>query len=194
VTAPLAASAARGRSANAGSGIGLYYFGAPLIVKRAQPLDGRIEQRLDVGNAAEWFAAVGTVGALLAMLGFHVSDVTERKRAHARRVAVWSEWDRREQGDSPRQFYAYVLNSGEAPVYVHRLFAATERGSGPAEIVEFGIVAPQDRQGWGLSVDTFPPDGAPPFVEILFTDVEEQLWRRDSQGALRREQRMPSDD
>lgn len=135
--------------------------------------------------AAAWFTAIGTVGTLAAAIGLHIVDVRDRKRAQARSVSVWAEWERREEeSDKPRQFYAYCRNTGEAAIYVTDGLAYFEPNSESSERVKFGIVPPRETRRWGLDLAKFPPDReSAPSVWIKFI-ADEKSWRRDSEGHL----------
>jgi hypothetical protein len=153
---------------------------------------------MDFGNVPEWFAAIGTVGALCVSLGLvwherRLRRAQDELRAteFARRVAVWAEW-RRTEGEpdtSPRQFFAYVRNWNDAPVYVPSLWANREDGEDadePGEWIELGMVPPHDTTNYGLDLQEFPPDGPRPFVAIAFRDLDGYPWQCDSTAKLTR--------
>jgi hypothetical protein len=139
------------------------------------------------GDVPDWFAAVGTVGALSVSLYLIWNERSLRINQQARRIAVWTEWKRTESPDStPRQYYAYVNNASDSPVFVERMIVAKTPEDVPAENVTLGVVAPHHLADYGLSEISFPPDGDPPYAVVEFRDVDRARWKCDSNAMLRR--------
>lgn len=139
------------------------------------------------GDVPDWFAAIGTVGALSVSLYLIWNERSLRINQQARRVAVWAEWKRTGSPDSsPRQYYAYINNSSDSPVFVELMNVAKTPEDDPAEKVILGVVAPHHMADYGLNERLFLPDGDPPYVEIEFRDVDRVRWKCDSNAILRR--------
>lgn len=136
------------------------------------------------GNAAEWFAAVGTVGALAVSLYLIWNERSLRINQQARRMAVWSEWDRTVAGQNPRKFFVYISNAGDSPVH-----ARISKVGGSNYPVIMGVIPPHGIKDWGLEEDKFPPEGNAPFVEIEFMDLDRVYWQCNSDGVLRKVRR-----
>ena len=134
-----------------------------------------------VSTVADAVAALGTAGALMVSLYLLWDERKLRLREQASKVAVWVEWERSLQHDTtPRQFFAYVKNSSDDPVYVEALTI----DDNPEPAVVWGTVPGHELTDDGLDVGQFPPSGEVPSVAIEFLDVNRVLWRRDSKGAL----------
>jgi hypothetical protein len=133
------------------------------------------------GNAAEWFAAVGTVGALTVSLYLIWNERSLRTNQQARRMAVWAEWDRTVAGQKPRKYFVYISNAGDSPVRAK----ITRVGNNHYPVI-MGVIPPHDTKDWGLEEDKFPPEGTAPFVEIEFVDLDRVYWQCTSEGVLRK--------
>jgi hypothetical protein len=140
---------------------------------------------MELGSVADWFAAVGTVGALFVSLYLVQQERGFRLRAQASRVSAWAEWDRSQSGRHERPFFAYVNNSSEAPIYVDVMTVSDHEGRNPLH-VRIGTVPAHETRDYGLDVTSFPPGGKVPLVEIEFLDADRVRWRRNSRAALQR--------
>jgi hypothetical protein len=139
------------------------------------------------GNIADWFAAVGTVSAVGVSLYLIWNERKLRLSQQAHRVAVWAEWRREDHSDvTPRQYFAYINNASDSPIYGERLTASTAKGSDPLMRDSIGIVSPHGFADYGLYENDFPPEGDVPYVELQFFDVDRVRWSCDSEGSLRR--------
>jgi hypothetical protein len=139
------------------------------------------------GDAPGWFAAVGTVGALGISLYLIWNERNLRVNQQARRVAVWAEWKRTGRPDSnPRQYYAYINNSSDSPVFVELMSACKTSTGNPLEEVIMGVVAPHDIADYGLRESLFSPDSDPPYIKMTFRDIDRVRWHCDSSGLLRK--------
>jgi hypothetical protein len=134
------------------------------------------------GSAPEWFAAVGTVGALVVSLYLIWNERSLRINQQAKSMAVWAEWDRAVAGQNPRQYFIYINNAGDSPVRAE----ITRVGKVPYPVIRMGVIPPHDTKNWGLEEDRFPPKGNPPFVEIEFLDLDRVRWQCNSDGVLRK--------
>jgi len=150
---------------------------------------------MDGGSLADWVAAggavvaaVGTVGALGVALSLLREDRRLRAVAQATHVSVWAEWRRSsDRYDlSERQFFAYINNAGDAPIYVEDLRAGFE-GSGPiGPVIQVGTVPAGGTSDYGLSEVLFPPGGEVPYLQIRFLDTNRVWWLLDSRARLTR--------
>ena len=140
------------------------------------------------GNVAEWFAAFGTVGAIGVSLYLILNERRLRLSLQAHRVAVWAEWRREEPSNlNARQFFAYINNASDSPIYGELLSASTRKGGEPLMTEIMGIVAPHSMADYGLEEADFPPEAdKPPYVMLQFFDVNRVRWTCDSDGDLRR--------
>lgn len=141
---------------------------------------------MEIGSLADWFSAAGTVSAVVLTLCLLFAERRRRRGELAARISVWTEWLREPGGHNlePRQYFAYVDNSGDSPVYVDLMEVRARPGGEVLDKVEIATVAAHDRSPYGLSEKTFPPTADPPFVEIFFADVNGARWRRNSRGEL----------
>lgn len=147
---------------------------------------------MDGGSLADWVAAggavvaaVGTVGALGVALSLLREDRRLRAVAQATHVSVWAEW-RRSSDRYERQFFAYINNAGDAPIYVEDLRAGFE-GSGPiGPVIQVGTVPAGGTSDYGLSEVHFPPGGEVPYLQIRFLDTNRVWWLLDSRARLTR--------
>lgn len=138
------------------------------------------------GTVADWFTAVGTVGAFFVALYLLNQERLLRLGAQAAHVSVWAEWKRTVGGQDPteRQYFAYIDNSSDAPVYVDLMQVMREEGDEPGLEIEMGTVPAHDTADYGLDEADFPSSGEPPYVEIFFLDSNRVRWRRDSRAVL----------
>jgi hypothetical protein len=160
---------------------------------------------IEWGTVMEFFAAVGTVGALLVAYrllrreaGRDEERARERRSDQARLVAAWvriakvrkSAWT--QQGWQPEDYEVRMLNSSPSPVYDVRLIYAVvdeEGGRVGMGATEAPILPPEES-----SLD-LPPDMIAKWkarkathptlvVDIEFTDGVGRRWRRTYDGVL----------
>lgn len=150
---------------------------------------------VDWGNVPGWFAAVGTVGALLVAFWLlrreiddkrSMADVVDQKPASG--VFVWVE-PRSDAGG----WQTWATNRSDEPVYGAVVYF-TPLTDPPMPTVEsvWGTIPPGEARV-GDSYGDHPSDvfGVPP-VEIEFTDGRGRHWRRGVAGELREiSQRAP---
>jgi hypothetical protein len=148
---------------------------------------------MNVGSVPDWLAAVGTVGALFFSLTLHRENRRMRTREQAARISVWAEWKRTpdRHDASERQYFAYINNASDAPIYVELM--QVHRGPDhPPEEVEMGTVPGHDTVDYGLDEEHFPPGDDPPFIDITFLDSNRIRWSLDSRATLKRLKPDPS--
>lgn len=142
---------------------------------------------VDWGTVPDWFAGVGTVGALIIALVLLKNEMADRKRvaeSHDRKPAdaifAWVQ-PRTDAGG----WEAYVMNRGDGPVYDAVVYY-TPLTDPPLPTVEsvWGTIPPGDARPGDRYAD-HPTDlfGIPP-VEIEFTDGRGRHWRRKADGQL----------
>lgn len=153
---------------------------------------------IDWGSVPDWFAAIGTVGALVVALLLLGKELKDRRRAAAladlqpaSQVFAWAKPEKARKG-----WATYVLNGSNEPIYdvIVRFTPRIDRSG--AQTVErlWGTVAP----GRPEKGDWYPNDPREVFgfprVEIEFTDGRGRHWVRDPDGHLeQRDFRMPFD-
>jgi hypothetical protein len=144
---------------------------------------------MDLAILAEWVAAIGTSGALIVSLWIVLEDRRSRRIDQARRISVWSEWKRVPGGHdpTPRQFFVYIHNSSDSPIFVEQLRAVQWHGADEAveEEVRWGVVPAHAIDDYGLEESLFDPNLERPIVEMTFSDVDALRWFRDSFGKLK---------
>lgn len=133
------------------------------------------------GSAPEWFAAVGTVGALAVSLYLIWNERSLRINQQARSMAVRVEWNRAVAGQNPRKYFIYINNAGDSPVRAE----ITRVGDARYPVIKMGVIPPHDTKDWDLEEDKFLPESDPPFVEIEFLDLDGVRWQCNSDGVLR---------
>lgn len=151
---------------------------------------------VDWGSVPDWFAAVGTVGALLVALVLLGKEMSDRREAKSRAdrypadgIFAWAA-PRTDAGG----WQTFLLNTTSEPVY--DVVVRFQRFADTSQVSEsvFGTLppggpTPGDRYG-DRPDDVF---GIPP-VEIEFTDGRSRYWLRNFDGQLRElEARMPFD-
>lgn len=151
--------------------------------------------QVEWGNAAEWVAAVGTVGALLLTYSLLRKELREfrnaqedRTMAQATSVAGWAEPRREPHGmEEDQRWVVLVHNASPAPVYDCVATFIDHSSVDPRRELVFGTVPPG--RVADFSTGEFV-DGcsavAWPEVELHFTDTRGVHWRRDGNGRLQR--------
>jgi hypothetical protein len=149
-------------------------------------------------NAAEWLAAIGTVGALGVSLVVLAFELRSRRKA---------EWDRRtetpskvvawvthrshsEPGPAGTTYYWRLTYRNRSNSMIYDVAITAERGwIGTSEILQLPLLPPGEEKV-DLEIEVDPPmpsapvDGVP-LLWIDFTDDRGQRWRRETTGALR---------
>jgi hypothetical protein len=147
------------------------------------------------GDAPTWFAAIGTIGAVVVALRVAFGESHRRARADERRqaelITAWvsSSGGLNSGGIDKRGIFVRVANASSQAAY--RLIVsscdATRQGERPQG------VSPWD---WRAFISELPPGEISVFVEwepqmssrpaaeIAFQDSAGRRWRRDYQGAL----------
>jgi hypothetical protein len=143
---------------------------------------------MNLGSLPDWLAAIGTVGALFVSLGLLREDRRLRAVAQAARISVWAEWRRALEGHdtSERQYFAYINNASDAPIYVDLMQVSAEPDDAPRLLVEMGTVPAHETADYGLSDAEFPPGEDPPYLAISFLDTNRVGWSLDSRAILKR--------
>jgi hypothetical protein len=143
---------------------------------------------MSLGSIPEWLAAIGTVGALFLSLLLPREDRRLRTVAQAARISVWAEWKRSQElhDTAARQYFAYINNASDAPIYVELMKVSSERDDPPRLLVEIGTVPAHESADYGVSEADFPPGGDPPYVELTFLDTNRMRWNLDSRAVLKR--------
>lgn len=144
---------------------------------------------VDWGSVPEWFAAIGTVGALFVALVLLRNELADRRRAAevadrrpADGIFAWAE-PRTDAGG----WQTFILNRSDEPIYDAVVyFTPLTDPAIPTQESVWGTIPPGgpkpgDRYG-DRPGDLF---GIPP-VEIEFTDGRGRHWRRDARGQLQK--------
>lgn len=144
---------------------------------------------VDWGSVPEWFAAIGTVGALFVALILLRNELADRRRAAevadrrpADGIFAWAE-PRTDAGG----WQTFVHNRSDEPIYDAVVyFTPLTDPPLPTEESVWGTVPPGGPKAGDRYGDR-PGDlfGIPP-VEIEFTDGRGRHWRRDDTGQLQR--------
>jgi hypothetical protein len=163
-------------------------------------LSDAVRVTIELGNLADWAAAIGTVGALWAVLrqmrrdrlrheGLESKDREHTQRRYAERVSAWPGED---DGAKGRLF---ILNRSEEPVYQMLVTLVHVQGAAPRKGEDFRD--PEDARNYRAMLSVLPPgewsveiEGAwgilsgRPGVEIGFTDSAGTHWVRRASGQL----------
>lgn len=159
------------------------------------------------GNAAEWLAAVGTVGALMLTYLLLRKELRElrafeedRTASQAQSVAAWLDYQEAEGGPGWRD-KILVRNASSGPVFncvayvFHPIGADADdiAGNMPMEVV-FDVVPPGGTLDHPINRDWIEEDRVvfPGLVlEVAFTDGGGRHWRRNGSGTLERQAAAP---
>lgn len=144
---------------------------------------------MEYGTVPDWLGGIGTTGALLTSLYLLREDRRFRASAQASRISVWAEWKRTPGGHdaTPRQFFVYVDNASDAPVYVNSVRVSRREGEDSLLDIEFATVPAHHIEDYGLDEIDFPPQAEVPYIEATFLDVDRVRWRRTSRAVLQRD-------
>jgi len=142
-----------------------------------------------LGNAAEWVGAGGTVaafGVTLALLYRELenrrADTDERIRRQARQVSCWLDYN------GPAGDVVIVRNSSDEPVY--QVAVVQDPGYvGPPPEAWWDVVPPGDQvcKSWCPNTDV----ESEPRPVLSFTDAAGIWWVRDTAGRLQRDPEEP---
>ena len=89
---------------------------------------------------------------------------------------------------SPRQYFVYINNSSDSPIFVEKMRAVQKHEDGPSGTVEvvWGTVPAQAVEDYGVEESIFDMNLDPPLIEITYSDVDGVRWFRNSLGTIRR--------
>ncbi|GJM38421.1 MAG: hypothetical protein DHS20C19_17880 [Acidimicrobiales bacterium] len=169
----------------------------PTTTRKAQPAGS--SPPANEATAADWLAAIGTVGALMTAILVLARDTLDRRRNQARKVNAWAveilpKRDRSDNGALVAMEGSCVLvralNTGEEPAYdfhvwVHHDFSPQSAimGSHDRTILHPGS---QDVYVDGVQL----PEGglaSLPLVDVTFRDAAGRRWQRLHTGQLSRD-------
>ena len=145
-----------------------------------------------VGDAAEVFSALGTVGAFGVALYLlrqeqqrEILRSEDERRSQATKVSAWL--DARPTPQGGRELLFHVHNASDMPIYEVSLPAMIPGEDDGGEVEFIGLVPPGQTatrpapRAWIKSYLTPEP------VPIEFLDSSGQQWTRDEQGGLDQE-------
>jgi hypothetical protein len=139
-----------------------------------------------VGNAAEWAAAVGTVGTLAAAVWVASRDVAERERRQAALVFYRVERVGEPPADDPRRtvntMRFTIHNGSPEPIYNVGVALIGEDGVGLAGSKSTAVTFPGEEPVTLAYLGSFDAGHT-----MVFTDSSGRGWQRDSDGGLRRQ-------
>ncbi len=142
--------------------------------------------QVQLGTLPEWFAAIGTVGALLISLYLlkEQRDDWQKERlealsAQARQVTIWA--DSVEDNGSNLVVSYIAQNASGDPIYA--VTARLPTGTQGTFIRYVGMMGPGERRRVRIMVGRAQPvgDKSP---EILFADSNDRTWYRGRRGVL----------
>ena len=142
--------------------------------------------RFQLGTLPEWFAAIGTVGALSVSLYLlkqqrddRQQERAEARSAQARQVSIWAE---DVDDDGSHVIVSFISqNASSDPIY--EVTARLPTGTQGTFIRYLGMMGPGERRLIRIMVGRAHPvgDKSP---EILFADSSDRHWYRGRRGAL----------
>lgn len=140
-----------------------------------------------LGDAANTFSAVGTVGAFV--LGFVLLRKEQRReaersdderRSQAAKISAWVEMFRK--ADGSRELAFHIHNASDMPIYEVELPLPSPDGQ---EVTEFvGLVPPGQTIRRPAPSDWLRSYVDPEPIQIEFQDSAGRRWARDEQGTL----------
>ncbi|MGP5496065.1 hypothetical protein [Corynebacterium flavescens] len=150
---------------------------------------------LEAGSLADWFAAIGTVLAVVtALLQIPLEKRSKRKleeKSQATQVATWVA-----KPTAPDTVIAFK-NASETPVYNAVVSLVIQSGAGPRTGEEVGKLDPRLELGYRVARSVVPPGSfhvelpaswggmnRKPGSEIAFTDSKGKHWVRRFDGKL----------
>ncbi len=143
-----------------------------------------------IGDAANVFSAVGTVGAFV--VGFvllrreqlrEAERSEDERRAQAARISAWVEAYRKPDGT--RELAFHIHNASDMPIYEVELPSPEpDKGDQPGEFI--GLVPPGQTVRRPAPTEWMRSYIEPEPIEIEFLDSAGRRWTRDEQGALAR--------
>ncbi|GLY18009.1 hypothetical protein Kisp01_50230 [Kineosporia sp. NBRC 101677] len=145
---------------------------------------------ISVGDAADVFAALGTVGAFGVSLYLlkqeqhrEAARSEDERRAQAAQVSAWLE--ARTAVNGGRNVYFFVRNASDMPIYEVSLPGFGPSGDGLTPEAEFiGLVPPRETVQRPAPKDWLKDYFAPEPVRVEFTDSRGRSWARDERGSL----------
>jgi hypothetical protein len=146
-----------------------------------------------IGDAANIFSAVGTVGAFV--VGFvllrreqvrEAERSEDERRSQAARISAWVEAYRKPDGT--RELAFHIHNASDMPIYeVELLSPEPDKGDQAGEFI--GLVPPGQTIRRPAPPEWMRSYVEPEPIEIEFLDSAGCRWTRDEQGALSRADR-----
>jgi hypothetical protein len=140
-----------------------------------------------IGDAADTFSAIGTVGAFL--VGFRLLRKEQRReaersdderRAQAAKISAWVELHHK--ADGSRELAFHIHNASDMPIYEVELPLPSPDGP---EVTEFvGLVPPGQTIRRPAPADWLRSYVDPEPIQIEFQDSAGRRWTRDEQGTL----------
>jgi hypothetical protein len=142
--------------------------------------------RLQLGAFPDWFAAIGTVGALFVSLLLLKQQRDDRqlereeaKSSQARQVSIWAQGV---DDDGSNFIVTYIAqNASGDPIY--QVTARLPTGTQGTFIRYLGMMGPGERRRVRIVVGRAQPvgDKSP---EIIFADSNDRTWYRGRRGIL----------
>ena len=155
-----------------------------VMVTGAAELLGSI--RVQFGTFPEWFAAVGTVGALAVSLWLlkqqhddRQDERREKRSSQARQVSIWV--DGVEETET-NMIVSYIAQNGSSdPIY--EVDARLPTGTQGTFVRYLGMMGPGEKRRVRIMVGRSQPvgDKSP---EIVFVDSNDRTWHRGRRGVL----------
>jgi hypothetical protein len=140
-----------------------------------------------IGDAADTFSAVGTIGAFL--VGFTLLRKEQRReaersdderKAQAAKISAWVEMHRKTDGS--RELAFHIHNASDMPIYEVELPLPSSEGPETTEFV--GLVPPGQTIRRPAPADWLRTYVDPEPIQIEFQDSAGRRWSRDEQGTL----------
>lgn len=144
-------------------------------------------QDQDWGTVPDWFAAVGTTGALLISAQVLRGEVANRRRAEANQFSIVARWmeadlpeEPHEPGEGSPPYIGFTgRNSGSKPILTAHVDLLLRDGS-VRGVAAFGnvsteVLAPGEDVDWG---NYFPFDPEVGELFLSFIDGNGRSWRR----------------
>ena len=141
---------------------------------------------IQLGTLPEWFAAVGTVGALFVSLWLlkeqrddRQADKEEKRAAQARQVSIWADGVE----DSGTNFIVSYIAQNASGDPIYQVDARLPTGTQGTFIRYLGMMGPGERRRVRIMVGRSQPvgDKSP---EIIFVDSNDRTWHRGRRGVL----------
>jgi len=144
------------------------------------------------GSVADWVAAIGTGGALLATIWLLRQELSTRRltfhrerRAQAEQVAAWTEFD------LDRGIALVMKNASGMPIYSVRATAGTPAGHDSWQTEVAAVTLAPGEAMRSERLDSESPTGAVIFYDLEFNDSAGVGWRRGADGDLQEVEPLP---